>query len=163
MKNKVIIIMGVSGSGKTTIGELLSAETGWPFYDADSFHPKENIDKMKAGIPLTDDDRWPWLDAMNHFAKEKIKTTPVILSCSALKEIYRQRLTKGIEENCSWIFLEGSYELILKRMQQRRHYMPPALLQSQFDILEVPNNALVIDVSDTESSIVQQITALYKI
>ncbi len=154
--------MGVSGSGKTTVGELLSQKTGWSFYDADSFHPEENIDKMKAGIPLTDNDRWPWLDNMNNFAKEKIKTRPVILSCSALKQIYRQRLTQNIEDNCTWIFLKGSYELILQRMQQRQHYMPPALLQSQFEILEEPGNTLTIDIANTTETIIQQILAAIK-
>lgn len=154
--------MGVSGSGKTTIGQLLSKETNWPFYDADGFHPKENIDKMQAGIPLTDDDRWPWLDSMNSFAKEKIKNSPVILSCSALKQIYRQRLTQNILENCTWVFLKGSYEMILQRMQQRQHYMPPALLQSQFEILEQPGNALTIDIANTTETIIQQILSAIK-
>lgn len=149
--------MGVSGSGKTTIGELLSKKTGWPFYDADSFHSTANIAKMQAGIPLTDEDRWPWLEAMNTFAKEQLINNNLILSCSALKEIYRERLTSHIEQNCCWIFLKGDYTAILKRMQQRQHYMPTSLLQSQFDVLEEPKNARVVDISQEPEVIVQHI------
>jgi carbohydrate kinase (thermoresistant glucokinase family) len=160
MQNKLIIIMGVSGSGKTTIGKLLSEKTGWLFYDADVFHSTENIEKMKAGIPLTDEDRWPWLDSMNNFAKEKTGSDNIILSCSALKEIYRQRLSKDMEQSCCWIFLKGDYNLILKRMQQRQqHYMPSALLQSQFDVLEQPPNALVEDISQSPEVIIEHIIA----
>ena len=158
MPNKVIIIMGVSGSGKTTIGKMLAEKTRFEFYDADNFHPKENIEKMQAGIPLTDEDRWPWLDNMNNFAKEKIKTGNVIVTCSALKEIYRLRLCKGIETSCRWIFLKGTYDMILQRMQQRKeHYMPASLLQSQFDALEEPTGAITEDISQSPEIIVQRI------
>jgi carbohydrate kinase (thermoresistant glucokinase family) len=150
MPHQLIIIMGVSGSGKTTIGQLLSEKTGWPFYDADSFHPQLNIDKMKAGIPLTDEDRWPWLDSMNAFAKEKLTSSNIIFTCSALKEIYRQRLVKDIDNNCRWVYLKGDFDTIAKRMQQReQHYMPPALLQSQFDVLEEPEDTWVEDISQS--------------
>lgn len=159
MPHQLIIIMGVSGSGKTTIGQLLSEKTGWPFYDADSFHPQQNIDKMSAGIPLTDEDRWPWLDSMNNFAKEKLPHSHIIFTCSALKEIYRQRLTKHIESNCCWVYLKGDYDTILKRMQQRQHYMPAALLQSQFDLLQEPANALVEDVVQSPKIIVEHIVS----
>jgi carbohydrate kinase (thermoresistant glucokinase family) len=158
MTHRLIIIMGVSGSGKTTVGKLLSGKTGWPFYDADSFHSKENIDKMQAGIPLTDKDRWPWLDSMNVFAKEKLAGSNLIFTCSALKEIYRQRLTKDIESNCHWVDLRGDFDTILKRMQQReQHYMPAALLQSQFDLLQEPANALVEDIVQSPQIIVEHI------
>lgn len=157
MPNKVIIIMGVSGSGKTTIGEMLAERTGYPLYDADSFHSKENIAKMKAGVPLTDEDRWPWLDSMNAFIKEKIKTSDLIVTCSALKKIYRERLMKGIESICLLVFLQGSYDTILKRIQHRQHYMPSSLLQTQFDILEEPKNALIEDISQLPGVIVQHI------
>lgn len=153
MTYKLIIIMGVSGSGKTTVGKLLSEKTGWPFYDADSFHSKENIDKMQAGIPLTDEDRWPWLDSMNAFAKEKLASSNIIFTCSALKEIYRQRLINGIDNICRWVYLRGDYDTILKRMQQRQHYMPAALLQSQFDVLEEPADAIVCDISQSKQNI----------
>ncbi len=150
--------MGVSGSGKTSIGQLLSEKTGWPFYDADAFHPQQNIDKMSAGIPLTDEDRWPWLDSMNAFAKEQLKSSNLIFTCSALKEIYRQRLVKGIDNKCRWVYLKGDFDTIAKRLQQReQHYMPAALLQSQFDVLEEPQAALVEDISQSPESIVEHI------
>ncbi len=156
--------MGVSGSGKTTIGELLCEKTGWPFYDADSFHSKENIDKMKAGIPLTDEDRWPWLDSMNNFAIEKIQATNIILACSALKEIYRLRLCNGITNNCCFVFLKGDYDTIINRLQNRQqHYMPATLLQSQFDALEEPTGVIAVDIMQPTETIVQQIiTAISK-
>jgi 6-phosphogluconate dehydrogenase len=138
--------MGVSGSGKTSIGQLLAAKTGYAFYDADQFHPQSNIDKMKAGLPLTDEDRWPWLVNINNFATEKITSTSIIIGCSALKQVYRDLLSKEIEQHCKWIFLKGNYETILGRMEKRAdHYMPTSLLQSQFDILEVPTNAIEAD------------------
>ncbi len=150
--------MGVSGSGKTTIGKMLAQQTGYAFYDADSFHPQQNIDKMKAGIPLTDEDRWPWLAGMNAFAKEKIQSVSIILACSALKEIYRQRLCNGVEKNCCFIFLKGDYDTIMARMQNRQaHYMPATLLQSQFDALEEPTGSITIDISQSTEIIVQQI------
>ncbi|MEO6723289.1 MAG: gluconokinase [Ferruginibacter sp.] len=158
MQHKVIFIMGVSGSGKTTIGEALSARTGFEFYDADNFHTPESIAKMKAGIPLTDGDRWPWLYNIHEFAKEKIKTRSIITVCSALKQVYRDILSKGIEDNCKWIFLSGDYDTILSRLQKRTgHYMPPTLLQSQFDTLEIPSNAIGIDIHQTPEEIIDDI------
>ena len=150
--------MGVSGSGKTTIGQQLAVKTGYPFYDADNFHPQKNIDKMKAGQPLTDEDRWPWLDNIHDFATEKIKTGNIILACSALKQVYRNRLSKGIKQYCRWIFLNGSYQTIAKRMQNRvGHYMPGSLLQSQFEVLEIPTNAIQADITMTPAQIVDHI------
>lgn len=158
MPNKIIIIMGVSGSGKTTIGKMLAAKTGYGFYDADSFHPQDNIDKMKAGIPLTDEDRRPWLHSMNRFASEKTTTGNIILTCSALKESYRQQLCKGIEQNCRWIFLKGDYDTVWQRLQNRtEHYMPASLLQSQFDVLEEPKEVIVADITQKPEAIVEQI------
>ena len=150
--------MGVSGSGKTTISLQLAAKTGYTFYDADNFHPHKNIDKMKAGQPLTDEDRWPWLDNIHDFVTEKIKMGNIILACSALKQVYRNRLSKGIEQHCRWVFLNGSYETIAKRMQNRvGHYMPGSLLQSQFDVLEIPANAIQADITATPAQIVDHI------
>jgi len=143
VEHKAIFITGVSGSGKTTIGQLLAQKTGYAFYDADDFHPQQNIDKMKAGEPLTDEDRWPWLDNLHHLASQKIQNESIIIACSALKQVYRKRLSNGIEANCRWVFLNGSYATIQQRMQQRKdHYMPAALLQSQFDALEIPAGAI---------------------
>lgn len=164
MQHKLIIIMGVSGSGKTTIGKLLAAKTGYPFYDADSFHSQANIDKMKAGRPLTDEDRWTWLDNMHAFAAIAIKTGNIILACSALKQSYRHRLTNNIEQHCHWVFLNGNYQTILGRMRQRHgHYMPPNLLQSQFDDLEVPQHAIEADITMAPDTIVQYIISKYNL
>ena len=158
MPYQVIYITGVSGSGKTTIGQQLAAKTGYPFYDADNFHPQKNIDKMKAGQPLTDEDRWPWLDNLHDFVTEKIKSGNIILACSALKEVYRSRLSKGIEQYCRWVFLHGTYDTIKHRLQGRvGHYMPGALLQSQFEALEPPANAIQVDIAVPPEVIVDQI------
>ncbi len=154
----VIYIMGVAGSGKTTIGQKLSSKTGYAFYDADYFHPQENIEKMKAAQPLTDEDRWPWLDNIHAFVSKQLQSNNVILACSALKEVYRQRLSNGIEAHCRWVYLNGSYQTILERMQSRTgHYMPTTLLQSQFDALEVPADMIEVDIATTPEKIVEEI------
>jgi len=156
----VIYIMGVAGSGKTTIGQKLSSKTGYAFYDADYFHPEQNIDKMKAGLPLTDEDRWPWLDNIHAFVSKQLQSANIILACSALKEVYRQRLSNGIETQCRWVYLNGSYETILQRMQNRTgHYMPTTLLQSQFDALEVPVNNISVDIALPPDRIIDLIIA----
>lgn len=150
--------MGVSGSGKTTIGQKLSAKTGFSFYDADYFHPQENIDKMKAGEPLTDEDRWPWLDNIHEFVSKQLQTGSLIFACSALKQAYRERLSRNIEYQCRWVYLNGSYETILERMQNRTgHYMPAALLQSQFDALEIPPHQIEIDITKDPEEMVEEI------
>ena len=139
--------MGVSGSGKSTLGKALAQTLDWDFFGADDFHSVENIAKMTAGIPLDDVDRAPWLQALHH----RVVTTLAqnrhpVLACSALKEIYRERLlrdTRGI----AIIYLKGSYEFIWSRMAARQeHYMKPNMLQSQFETLEEPREALVLDV-----------------
>lgn len=158
MEYKVIYIMGVSGSGKTTIGQQLSSRTGYPFYDADSFHTNENKTKMNAGIPLTDEDRWPWLDKIHAFVVDKLSSNNIILVCSALKKAYRDRLSRSIEENYRWVFLEGDYNTIFTRMNSRKdHYMPATLLKSQFDALEAPINAIRVDIRESPESIVDDI------
>ena len=158
MSFKVIYIMGVSGSGKTTIGKLLAAKTGYIFYDADDFHPQQNIDKMKAGLPLADEDRWPWLDSISHFVIDAIISHTIIVACSALKQVYRVRLSKGISDNCRWIFLKGDFETILHRLKKRSgHFMPETLLHSQFKILEIPLHTIEIDISKTPDEIVDQV------
>jgi carbohydrate kinase (thermoresistant glucokinase family) len=151
--------MGVAGSGKTTIGQKLSSKTGYAFYDADYFHPQENIDKMKAGHPLTDEDRWPWLDNIHAFVSGQLQSgNNIILACSALKQVYRDRLSKGIEGQCRWVYLNGSYQTILQRMESRTgHYMPAALLQSQFDALEVPAGTIEVNIDMTPEKIAEEI------
>ncbi len=150
--------MGVAGSGKTSIGQQLSAKTGIPFFDADQFHPIRNIEKMKSGIPLTDEDRWPWLERLHSFVVEKLNSTNLIIACSALKQVYRERLSKEIAMDCKWVFLKGDYKTILQRISNRDgHYMPAALLQSQFDTLEIPLGALEINIEHSPEAIIDQI------
>jgi gluconokinase len=144
----IVLVMGVSGSGKTTIGEALARELGWTYLDADDFHPKANIEKMAAGIALGDADRWPWLDAINKKLLEMEKRGhSVVLGCSALKEIYRKRLARGLED-FRVVHLKGEFDLIERRVAGRKHrYMPASLLQSQFDTLEPPADAIEVDVA----------------
>ena len=154
----ILVLMGVSGSGKTTIGELLAQRLGWRFIEGDDYHPKENIDKMAAGIPLEDADRWPWLDALNQRLRGE---RDVIVTCSALKESYRQRLLKGIAQ-ARIVYLQAPKALIAERVAKRKHkYMPASLLDSQFATLEPPSGAIDIDVSgDAEHSVEAILQAL---
>jgi carbohydrate kinase (thermoresistant glucokinase family) len=147
----IVLVMGVSGSGKNTVGEPLAQRLGWKFIDGDDYHPPENVKKMAAGIPLQDEDRWPWLDRLNGMLRQEKN---VVLACSALKEAYRRRLLAGIAD-CAIVHLRGSFELIRSRVEQRRHrYMPASLLQSQFETLEPPAKAIDVDVSlDVEVSL----------
>ena len=140
--------MGVAGSGKTTMGKALAERLGWDFFDADDFHPPENIAKMAAGIPLNDSDRIPWLKALSDvlFSTLKAGRHPV-LACSALKESYRVRLLDE-KEGVEVIYLKGSYDLLRARMSTRHgHFMKPEMLRSQFDALEEPKDALTLDIS----------------
>ena len=153
----VIYIMGVSGSGKTTIGQMLAAQTALPFFDADDFHPAANKEKMKSGIALTDDDRIPWLQNLHQVATDQNKIKGAIIACSALKEKYRSILTNGIAQP-AFIFLQGTYESILNRVEKRSgHFMPPQLLQSQFDSLEIPFHAFTVDIEQEPGKITQLI------
>ncbi len=157
--SKVIVIMGVSGTGKTTVGKLLSDKTNIPFFDADDFHPKANISKMRAGLPLNDADREPWLTALAQHIKNWSQRPPgAILACSSLKASYRKTLSSFESVAISWIFLTGSFELLSKRMKARAdHFMPPALLKSQLETLEAPDQALKLDISASPVEIVDQI------
>ncbi len=158
MNQRVIFILGVSGSGKTTIGQMLAGRMDLQFLDADDFHTPENVEKMRAGIPLTDADRAPWLRSLNQVAVTLAESIGGVIACSALKEAYRSVLSKGIGSYCTWVFLEGDQALIAKRLKQRHgHYMPAGLLASQFAILEIPRNAIRVSVDATPETIVQRI------
>jgi len=137
MRAAAIIVMGVSGSGKSTIGALLAERLGWPFADADGFHPPENVAKMAAGIPLTDADRWPWLDAIAaHIDAARKAGQPVVVACSALRRAYRDRLRAG-HGDLLFLHLSGAPEVIAARQAARQgHFMPPSLMASQFATLE---------------------------
>lgn len=158
MNTRFVIVMGVAGCGKTTVGEALAQHLGWQFYDADGFHPAENVAKMANGTPLTDSDRAPWLAALHALISASLKENrPAVLACSALKESYRQELLEG-NEGVQIVYLKGSYELIWSRISQRKdHYMKPNMLKSQFETLEEPANALTFDVSMPVEGIVQAI------
>jgi 6-phosphogluconate dehydrogenase len=154
----IIFVTGVSGSGKTTIGKLLSEKTGIQFFDADDFHSETNKEKMRNGQPLTDEDRKDWLKVMNEIANDQVKRGGAIIACSALKEKYRTVLSAGITVPVFWIFLRGDYDLIFQRMQARvNHYMSASLLESQFGILEAPGNAIIVDISEQPDKIVEKI------
>ena len=135
----VIVLMGVSGCGKSTVGVELSRRLGWPFRDADSFHPPGNIAKMSSGAPLTDEDRMPWLAAIADWIDERCdRGEPGIVSCSALKRAYRQRII-GARRRVRLVYLKGDRALIGRRLEARRHhFMPASLLESQFATLEEP-------------------------
>jgi 6-phosphogluconate dehydrogenase len=154
----VYILSGVSGVGKTTIGLLLSARLELPFYDADDFHPRENVEKMAAGIPLQDEDRHSWLETLAQNIKKWNEAGGAVLACSALKEIYRRQLQSIPEKELQWIFLHSEYEVILERVSGRRgHYFKPSLLQSQYETLEQPEYGLHINVNKPEENILEEI------
>jgi carbohydrate kinase (thermoresistant glucokinase family) len=160
--NTVIYIMGVAGSGKTTIGQLLSAKMNMPFFDADNFHSSANTKKMQAGMPLTDMDRQPWIERLNELGIEQSNLNGAIIGCSALKEKYREQLKAGITK-CSWIFLQGDYDIIYDRMKKRsHHFMPAQLLQSQLESLEIPTSAFTIDIKNEPAEIVNSILQYLK-
>ncbi len=163
MAAMILVIMGVSGSGKTTIGEKLAARLGWQFADGDDFHPPHNVQKMRSGQPLTDDDRWPWLRAIADWIDARRETGEnAIVACSALKRSYRDLLLGG-RPGVHLVYLKGDIELIRQRMTQRRgHFMPTALLQSQFDALEEPTSeerGVTVSIDATRDEVVTQILA----
>src|ERR1700720_4097747 len=155
----IIVVMGVTGSGKTTIGNLLAARLAWLFADADAFHSAANKEKMHKGIPLTDADRLPWLAAMHdQITKWVASKQDAVLACSALKRSYRQQLWSGPE--AEFVYLKGSYELIAQRLRARKgHFADEHILAGQFADLEEPTaaDAAVVDISKTPAEIVEEI------
>ena len=154
----ILILMGVSGAGKTTIGKLLARDLDWSFYDGDDFHSRANIDKMREGVPLTDDDRDAWLAALRQLIDQLLHDRrSAVIACSALKQTYRE-LLKGEDGDVRFLYLKGSYDLIQKRLASRHgHFMKADLLASQFAALEEPNNIPVVEVSAEPLAIVGRI------
>jgi gluconokinase len=157
-----IVVMGVSGAGKSTVGVLVAARLDCPFRDADSFHPAANIEKMSRGEPLTDDDRWPWLRALaDWIAEHRAAGTTCVVTCSALKRRYRDLVTAGQRADVRLVYLKGGFDLIAARLAARKgHFMPPALLRSQFDALEEPaadEHALTVPIDGSPEEIAADI------
>lgn len=157
----ILVMMGVCGCGKSTVGEAVAAALGWPFLDADDFHPASNVAKMAAGTPLTDDDRWPWLDRVADELRARLaRGEHAVLACSALKQAYRDRL--GAAGDVRFVHLAGDYATIAARLASRRHrYMPATLLDSQFAALEPPDDALVVDVAQPVDRQVDRVLSAY--
>lgn len=153
----LIVLMGVSGSGKTTVGRLLARELGWKYFEGDDYHPAASVEKMRSGIPLDDTDRRPWLEALRTVIRDcLVRNESAVLACSALKESYREFLS--VDERVVFIYLKGSYELIHRRLCARGgHFMNPGLLESQFDALEEPTAALHVDISSSPEELVEEI------
>ena len=158
MQPSFYVIMGVSGSGKSSLGKALADHLGWDFYDADDVHPPANVAKMSSGIPLNDEDRAPWLASLHDLIESCLREDrPGVLACSALKERYRQTVLSG-NAGVPLVYLKGSYELMRSRMVHRPgHYMKANMLQSQFDALEEPHNALTVDAARPLDELVSQI------
>ena len=149
--------MGVSGCGKSTVGQALATAVGWPFFDADDFHPPANVAKMAAGLPLEDADRWPWLDRIGDELRAVLaRGGHAVLACSALREAYRARLRRA--GDVRFVYLKGDAATIAARLSGRQHkYMPPSLLPSQFATLEPPTDALAVDLREPVAVQVQRI------
>lgn len=152
----IVVVMGVSGCGKSTVGSLLASRLNCSFLDADAYHPPENVAKMASGTALSDEDRRPWLETLNGMLRRQRNA---VLACSALKESYREILSKGLPD-LRFVHLRGSIELIGARLAERRHrYMPASLLESQFATLEAPRGAIEIDVTRSPERCVEEILA----
>ncbi|MCW8193427.1 gluconokinase [Proteobacteria bacterium 005FR1] len=150
--------MGVSGSGKTTVGRGLAEALGWRFIEGDDLHPQANVEKMARSIPLEDEDRQPWLQAIRGTIDELIEAgESAVISCSALKQSYRNFLVAGRDE-VTFIYLKGSFDLMRERLAKRKgHYMPLNLLSSQFEALQEPEDAVVVDVDQSPAAIIEEV------
>jgi gluconokinase len=159
----IIILMGVTGSGKTTTGRKLAESLDWKYFDADDFHSEANVAKMKSGVPLTDGDRKPWLESLQRIIQESLTNDQsAVLACSALKQSYREMLL--IDGRVKLVYLNGDYQLIKTRLSGRsNHYMNPALLESQFQTLEEPVGALRIDIQTPPDEIIGIIRNAFKV
>ncbi len=162
-----LVVMGVSGAGKSTVGKLIATRLDCPFRDADSFHPPANIEKMSRGEPLTDEDRWPWLQAIAGWIDEHRKaSTTCVVTCSALKRAYRDIVTAKQSADVRLVYLKGDFALIAARLKARKgHFMPPELLKSQFDALEEPaadENAIVVTIEETPDEIAGDVARALK-
>ena len=153
----IVLLMGVSGAGKTTVGTMLASQLGWEFADADDYHPAANVEKMRNGIPLTDADREPWLESLRSLiAAWMAAGKSAVLACSALKQAYRDRLTVG--ESVRVVYLKADRELLRERLLLRRgHYMKEGMLESQIETLEEPANAIALDARSSVEEIVRAI------
>jgi gluconokinase len=157
-----VVVMGVSGAGKSTVGKIIASKLVCPFRDADSFHPQANIEKMSRGEPLTDDDRWPWLQAIAAWiAEHRAAGTTCVVTCSALKRVYRDIVTNEQSADVRLVYLKGDFDLIAARLKARKgHFMPPALLKSQFDALEEPaadERAMTVPIDATPEEIAERV------
>jgi len=160
-ETKVVVLIGAMGCGKTTIGQKLAETLGWQFFDADDFHPKQNVEKMRTGTALTDEDRLPWLETLhNEIQSWSGRNQNTILACSALKQAYRNIL--GVDQvRIITVHLKGSFEQILERLESRNHsYMNNTLLQSQLNTLEEPDDGFTVDISPAPETIVNNIIEL---
>ena len=163
--NMIVMLMGVSGSGKTTVGKVLAGKLGWLFVDGDDFHPDTNVEKMRRGKPLTDEDRYPWLRSLRDFIDAAVERGEhMVLACSALNHNYREYLTADNADFVRYVYLRGSEELIAKRLAERKgHFMPAGLLRSQFDALEPPDDAIRVDITPTPDVIAETILCTLKL
>ncbi len=154
----IVVLMGVTGSGKTTVGKVLAKELGWKFLDADDYHPPANIEKMRQGVPLTDEDRKPWLQTLARLIQDaRDRGENIVLGCSALKHVYQEYLRHDLDV-VHYVCLCGPEEVIQKRLDARKgHFMNPDLLDSQLEILEPPEDAIRVDVSGTPEEIAGEI------
>jgi len=159
MAAMIIVVMGVAGSGKTTVGTKLAAALHCAFLEGDDLHSHANVEKMSHGIPLTDADRAPWLDAIHRRMCDAFTAgQSLVVACSALKRAYRAKVAEGLP--ATWVYLKGSADLIRSRLQHRaHHFMKANMLASQFDVLEEPSDAIIVDIGQPPDAIVQQIVA----